>query len=78
MTFKRSQLRDHQFFERHKAAILLAQARGEIEDDLSPEPGGGHRSGRHFVSGEPDPTQEPAQEAPKPPAQRAGSDLRRM
>jgi hypothetical protein len=75
MAFKRSQLRNHEFFQQNKAAILLAQARGEIEDDLSPAPGGGHRTGRRWISGEPDPTQAPAPEAPKP-AQRSGGEIK--
>jgi len=38
MTFKRSQLRDPLFFKRNLAAIMAAQRRGEILDDIPKPP----------------------------------------
>jgi hypothetical protein len=73
-SFKRSQLRDPEFFQKHEKQILLAQARGEIVDDMKPKPGGAARTGRRWITGAVDPTQEP-EAAPRPPAQRAGADL---
>jgi len=76
-SFTRSQLRDHEFYKAHEKEILLAQARGQIVDDVTPKTSGGsHRTGRRWITGAVDPTQGPEPE-PKPPPQRAGSEIRR-
>jgi hypothetical protein len=72
-SFKRSQLKNHEFYKANEKAILLAQARGEIIDDIAPVTWGASRTGRRWITGAVDPTQEPDAE-PKP-AQRAGAEI---